>query len=588
MSLLGQCFNCVITISNDPNSSLDRNRYLVHRDCQSISESNYTQKCPLWYESIADSKDKCVCRKEQPFPAIKCVDHLGGQLQLGLCMSFRENNGLYTISPCPYANQPGDRSNGNINDGYVALPDNISELSFYLCHPLNRTGPMCDQCITGFGPSLTSVKFQCTNCTDLWHGALVYLLVEYVPITLFYVFILVFRINLTSAPMTCFIMYSQIVLFELNYNQANQQVNYFLTIMSAKGERIIQTLLAVCDFINLEFFHHIVPPFCISSKLRDVHIVLLGYLSAFYPICLIFLTWICVELHDHNFRPFVLVWKPFHRCCIRLRNEWNSKNNLVDVFASFFLLSYSKVLYHSSILVGCCRSYGFDESGNFTHVLYAKCIDPGLSCKDVEHLKVTVSAAVVICLFNILPALLLVLYPIKAFRAFLSKCRLDGFAVTIFVERFHSCYKDGLSSGRDMRSLSGLYFFLRFGFLVYYLFPFIEELVSLWICRSLGFTIISLIITYHQPYKKKYMNIVDTLLLVNLATISLLAAQSLSAVRIYVALVLVVLPIFVFGVVCVSVAAIKIWKTLHRFLVQGCKCYRPGVQIRRLPVYADI
>ena len=41
-----------------------------------------------------------------------------------------------------------------------------------------------------------------------------------------------------------------------------------------------------------------------------------------------------------------------------------------------------------------------------------------------------------------------------------------------------------------MRGLSGLYFLLRFVSLAYYnLFPFIQELVCLWICRSLGFMI---------------------------------------------------------------------------------------------------
>ena len=104
-------------------------------------------------------------------------------------------------------------------------------------------------------------------------------------------------------------------MFELDYNQGNQKIDYFITVMSAKGGEIIQSQLAVCDFMNIEFLHHYdIPPFCISSNLRDVHIqfIRLGYLSAFYPIFLIFLTWICIELHDHNFRLFALLWRPFH------------------------------------------------------------------------------------------------------------------------------------------------------------------------------------------------------------------------------------------------------------------------------------
>ena len=174
----------------------------------------------------------------------------------------------------------------------------------------------------------------------------------------------------------------------------------------------------------------------------------------------------------------MLLWKPFHRCCIRLRNGWNPKNDLIDAFAFFFLLSYSKILFHSLLLIGCCRSISFDKLGNTKELLYAKCFDPSISCKDTGHLKITIPALSVLILFNILPALLLILYPIKSFRACLSKCKLDWIAVTVFIEKFHGCYRDGLNGGRDMRSLSGLYFFLRLYVLTYYLFPYIDNILS--------------------------------------------------------------------------------------------------------------
>ena len=61
-------------------------------------------------------------------------------MQLGHCMSYREESGrLYMVGSCPYANQ---RDGVADDDGYVALPDNVSELSFYQCCPLNRTGPI--------------------------------------------------------------------------------------------------------------------------------------------------------------------------------------------------------------------------------------------------------------------------------------------------------------------------------------------------------------------------------------------------------------------------------------------------------------
>ena len=42
----------------------------------------------------------------------------------------------------------------------------------------------------------------------------------------------------------------------------------------------------------------------------------------------------------------------------------------------------------------------------------------------------------------------------------LSKIKFGGhieIKLNIFVEKFYTCYRDGLSGGRDMRSFSGLY-----------------------------------------------------------------------------------------------------------------------------------
>ena len=65
-----------------------------------------------------------------------------------------------------------------------------------------------------------------------------------------------------------------------------------------------------------------------------------------------------------------------------------------------------------------------------------------------------------VIVFNILPALLLVLYPFKIFRKLLSKCKLNGLALTTFVEKFHCYYKNGLDGDMDLRSFSGFHFFV--------------------------------------------------------------------------------------------------------------------------------
>jgi len=73
----------------------------------------------------------------------------------------------------------------------------------------------------------------------------------------------------------------------------------------------------------------------------------LEYIEAFYPLILILLTYICIKLHDHNFRPVVLLWKPFHRSFVFFRRNWDSEACVINAFATFLLLSFSKVLFVS-------------------------------------------------------------------------------------------------------------------------------------------------------------------------------------------------------------------------------------------------
>ena len=198
---------------------------------------------------------------------------------------------------------------------------------------------------------------------------------------------------------------------------------------------------------------------------------------------------------------------------------------------SFFSLTARSSISHFSWLGVVDQLLSMNQEVEKNFCSYTKCFDPSISCGDVRHLKVTILATTIFVVFNLLPGLLLIFYPIKTFRTCLSRCRLDGIAVTLFIERFHGCYRDGLNGGRDMRSLSGLYFLLRFYIFAYFIFPYINNIASPWICDSLFVMAIALFIAYSQPYVKKYMNVLAILLLVNATIISLLLSLPSSAIR---------------------------------------------------------
>ena len=112
----------------------------------------------------------------------------------------------------------------------------------------------------------------------------------------------------------------------------------------------LKVVLVLCGIWSLNFFRSVIPLFCVSSNIKTIHALALEYLVAFYPIFLILLTYICIKLHDNNFRPVVWLWKPFHKHFVHLRRRWDSTASMTNAFTTFLLLSFSKILFVSFTL----------------------------------------------------------------------------------------------------------------------------------------------------------------------------------------------------------------------------------------------
>ena len=445
-------------------------------------------------------------------------------LSTGYLMIFKEDKGIF-LSGYPYYQLKGHNTS---DPGYIKLPDNISELNDYMCGPMNRKGFLCGDCIDGFGPSASSIGYKCSNCTDVWYGVPLYLLLELLPVTIFYFIILVFPIPITYAPLPCFILYSQLIMYEITIDQ-QPPINKFV-ITQLENNSLPKFLIALYSIWSLQILNYIVPPFCISESIRLIHIAFLGCISIAYQIILITVTWICIELHGNNYKLMVWLWKPFSDCFGKLRRRWDSKSDMIDVFSAFFLISYSRLIFQLRMFLECSCITRLSEDGNITYE-HSLVYDPSADCVGVDDstksFSVAILATVSVMLFYTSLVLLLVLYPIKKFRICMSKCKLDRLSVTAFVEKFHGCYKDGLDGGRDMRSFSELYFVLRvlpftyIGFGVYKL----NLHLTVWSYTAFLFLTSTLLTAYFKPYKHTYMNVLDTLLLTNITIVCYLLSR---------------------------------------------------------------
>ena len=156
-----------------------------------------------------------------------------------------------------------------LQDGRFPLPANISELNTIVCGNLTREmkGPLCGRYTGNTGPSVYSVGSRCVHCSPV--NILYYLLLQYRPSTLIFLLIIVFRPNITSAPMVHYVLYCNFMVFAFRFHLwLYNMSDGFTTIL----EKISLTLSGMWSFDALIVAS---PPLCISQHLDEINVLYL-------------------------------------------------------------------------------------------------------------------------------------------------------------------------------------------------------------------------------------------------------------------------------------------------------------------------
>ena len=467
-------------------------------------------QCPLWFFYNSTTK-QCECYNI--YPEIVTCTRQRAFLHYNNYMTYSEEKGLFISTSCYYDASGLNRSASQ--PGFIELPSNISELNDYMCGSANRKGFLCSECIDGFGPSATSPKFKCMNCSNTFarYSVTIYLLSELVPVTIFYFIVLFFQINLTSAPMVSFVFYCQIAQNAINYSGFDplDQMKYFASVVSIFH-----------GIWNLKFFRYVIPPFCISQKFHMIHILYLQSISTFFPFVLIGITWICIELYSRNCILLVWSWRAINKLFLRyvkLMQIQNRTVTVVDTFATFFLLSYAKLILLLSLSGVSTEIFNINDTTLASSHIHRLGLDPMEDFLGKSHATVAIMiiSLLIFLAFILPPVVVLALYPVRAFRSLLFKCCSSRCmaSLTIFVEKFYSCYRDGLDGGWDMRSWASIPFIVvLIGFSLnagMSHFFFLVSVFSLWWC---------LVIAVMQPYKEKFMALTDMFIFTNISILS--------------------------------------------------------------------
>ena len=523
--------------------------------------------CPLWFiQTERNGTTVCECGDEWG-GIIKCEERSQQVFLLSCyCVTHSEDkNNTAVLGACFY-----NCFHGEIGSHQI-LPSNLSELDDSVCKKYNRKGQLCGECEDGLSPPVYSFDLACVQCPHSnWAK---YLAVAFLPLTAFFVAIVVFRVSIASAPLKLYVLVCQILTMGANMHIILTALRNSEYTTSQFPMVLTQILATVYGIWNLDFFRTLYPPFCLAPGMNTLDVIATDYAIALYPLLLIVITYACIELHAHNCRPIVVLWKPFHKCFARLRRSCDAKTSIIDAFASFILMSYVKFAELSFDLVLATRLRSPEGNASERVVYYQGTIE----FLGTGHLPFFLVAFMTLIMFVLLPPLILILHPLKCCQRCMGSYHRRFRALHIFVESFQGCFKDGTNGTRDCRYFSVVYMFVR----VAILFVLVLTVSSYYFAMgSMLFILTAIAVFVIRPYKKDIYNVADTVLLLTLAmwylTILSYTAQEFRyfVVSVVLSFLLAIVPLVYITIVLIhwiylNKVAQKIWQ-----MVRSATCHR--------------
>ena len=262
------------------------------------------------------------------------------------CMAYDERVGEEVVGRCPYTYTLFSDPNVSNVGLYIKLPPTVNQLETFMCDRLNKKGFFCGKCKESYGYPMYPDFLKCVECDPKDHvrNWLLYVVISYVPLTVLLILVVCLRISVTSASMNAFIFVSQIISHPQFLRGFSHTID--TTFLSHGARMFMKFLLSLYSLWNLNFFTVLIPPFCLPN-LNVYSDISLTFLVALYPLLLLFLIYVLIELHSRNFKVIVWLWKPFIVCYARFRRKWDIRASIIDAFATFLLLSYVKFLFVS-------------------------------------------------------------------------------------------------------------------------------------------------------------------------------------------------------------------------------------------------
>ena len=454
--------------------------------------------CPPWgYCNETSGTCKCFMKSD-----VLICDPNGVQnfILVGYCLTFSDVSDEPELGLCIYNSEYMGHTKFHIDYLYDSLPLKTSSLNAEMCGAFNRTGTLCGKCSNNTYLQAYSYDMSCCSCGNQIYSFLKYIIVGYVPLTLFCMIVLVLQINIPASQLQGYVFFCQILVSPViarsivfHFGEGGLKHSPYKI-----GPQLIGTLYGIW---NLDFIRLFDLGIC--YKISPLATLSLDLLVALYPLVFMLFIYGMTVLHDSNCKVIVIIAKPLKSFVHLFKRNWNIKSSVIEGFATFMFLSNVKFLgvcFDQLIPVYICH-----PSKNTT-CKWALYYDSTVGYFSSEHIPYAVLAIVVFVVLVIIPMLTLALYPLSVFQ----RCTTHApqrwqIALHILMDSFQGCYKDGTESGcRDCRWFSVVAFVLRF--LIFGTFGFFHKPILLWVLIIVCTAILTIIV---NPNKPQFKHITD-------------------------------------------------------------------------------
>ena len=471
----------------------------------SVTRPGSLGNCPLGFtlDNSIHNNGTCICststKHKYLFGITECnISSFQAFLQIGYWIGCTDSNDSVT-GYCP-----SEYCTYNTSAGFnVVVPKSCNKPST-LCVE-HRKGQLCGECEGGYTVYFHSETFKCGKCEYGAVGPLLYVVTELIPLVLLFVAVMTLKFKMTSGVMQSLLLFAQTITL---INRAPSFIK-----VSPTSYTFIKVHTFLLGFLSLDFFRLDEASFCLWKGATVLHNLVFRYVTTLFSILLLGLFILIANRTSAESEATI---------CGRLKKMSEKmkmfKNAIVHGITTFLILSYTLYTVTSFQILSRLTLTG---EGGVTRGSFVR-LQGNVEYFGVDHLPYAIPAVLVLLFLSLPPPLLLISYPLlwRVKAKFRSKTADDDATPWLIrkllplIDSFQGVFRD------NCRMFAGLLFLWRL--ILTAIFALSSNLREFFLLTEIALLCFFTIHAVARPYKQRLYNMIDVVMLGNMAVINLI------------------------------------------------------------------